>query len=258
MHIAGHAFQRVDVITAPIDCATEAEFLNLLEGSIRQRRLCRLAPVSAAVAVMAQENPRFRELLWRFEIAVPDGKWVALAGRHLLGHPIPGQVATPLLVRKLLALSVQRGYRVYFLGATQQVVTQAVERSKQHWRGLQVAGFEDGYAPVETWSQIAERVAASEAEVLLIGMPSPMKEAWAIEYGGRANVPVIICCGGMLDILAGKVRAAPRWVSAIGMEWFYRVIQEPTRLGPRYLRTNPKYIAGVTRQAIARRRQSAA
>jgi N-acetylglucosaminyldiphosphoundecaprenol N-acetyl-beta-D-mannosaminyltransferase len=145
----------------------------------------------------------------------------------------------------LLAEAERRGYRVYFLGARPSVLTHMLTVVSRRFPALTVAGSRDGYFSADEEPKIAEEVRDSRADLLFLGISSPKKELFLNRWGQSTGVCVAHGVGGSFDVLAGATERAPIWWQRHGLEWLFRALQEPTRLGPRYLKTNMSFIGLV-------------
>jgi len=138
----------------------------------------------------------------------------------------------------------RRNLRIYFLGASEDVVSRVVACVQNLYPGVQIAGHRDGYFDLEREGPvIAEGIRVSSADILFVAMPSPKKENFLRRWIAEMEVPVCHGVGGSFDVLAGVVKRAPQWMQRAGLEWLYRVIQEPRRMWRRYLITNSKFLA---------------
>jgi N-acetylglucosaminyldiphosphoundecaprenol N-acetyl-beta-D-mannosaminyltransferase len=117
-----------------------------------------------------------------------------------------------------------------------------------------VVGYRDGYFSPSEQPAIVEEIRERAPDVLFVGMPSPFKETWCESNRKRLNVPVMIGVGGSFDVLTGRVRRAPKWMQAIGMEWSWRLMMEPRKMWKRYLATNSQFIWLAAREILSRRR----
>jgi N-acetylglucosaminyldiphosphoundecaprenol N-acetyl-beta-D-mannosaminyltransferase len=133
------------------------------------------------------------------------------------------------------------------------VVQQLVQIYQKRHPKLHIAGFQDGYFGTDDHVSLVERIRASGADLLFIGMPTPFKETWAEEHRDRLAVPVILGVGGSFDVLAGLIPRAPRILQRAGLEWFWRLLCEPRRLWKRYLVGNTVFL-GIAIAAAAKRR----
>jgi N-acetylglucosaminyldiphosphoundecaprenol N-acetyl-beta-D-mannosaminyltransferase len=133
-------------------------------------------------------------------------------------------------------------WRVYFLGARPEVVQRLATECAGTYPGLVIAGYRDGYFSPADHTAIVEEIRGLAPHLLFVGMPSPFKEVWCQRHRGRLNVPVMIGVGGSFDVLAGYIRRAPRWLQRTGLEWLWRLINEPRKLWKRYLTTNSEFV----------------
>jgi len=207
---------------------------------------------NASHLCMMRHNPELAQSCQAAHLIVADGMSVVWALRAS-GQPAPERVAGVDLMARLLAAAGEHRLRVYFLGATREVVTALVEMSCARHPGIEIAGFRDGYFRHDRHLAIVEEIRASGAHMLFVGMPSPFKETWCERHRQRLEVPVIIGVGGSFDVLAGFVRRAPRWAQTIGLEWFWRLLMEPRKLWKRYLTTNSKFVWLAGREIVVRR-----
>jgi N-acetylglucosaminyldiphosphoundecaprenol N-acetyl-beta-D-mannosaminyltransferase len=209
--------------------------------------------VNVAKIVALRDDPHLRAIVERCDLVSVDGQPVVWASR-LLGDRLPERVAGIDLMFRLLELAQERGYRVYVLGAKQEVLETAVTRLAERYPRLTVAGFHHGYFADENSAEVCEAVRAVEPHILLVAMSSPRKEYWLAEHAADLGVPFSMGVGGSIDVVAGLTSRAPGFMQRFGLEWFYRFVQEPRRLGPRYLRTNARFAALLLRQLFGRRK----
>jgi N-acetylglucosaminyldiphosphoundecaprenol N-acetyl-beta-D-mannosaminyltransferase len=210
--------------------------------------------VNVAKIVAIRDDDRLREIVERCDLVSVDGQPVVWASR-LLRDPLPERVTGIDLMFRLLALAEERRYRVFVLGARQEVLETAVARLNERYPGLTLAGFHHGYFSDEESGQICEAVRQARPHILLVAMTSPRKEYWLAEHASDLGVPFSMGVGGSIDIVAGLTKRAPAPMQRLGLEWFYRFLQEPLRLGPRYLRTNARFAALLARELFSRRRR---
>ncbi|HXV34116.1 MAG TPA: WecB/TagA/CpsF family glycosyltransferase [Gaiellaceae bacterium] len=209
--------------------------------------------VNVAKIVKLRDDPRLRAIVERCDLVSVDGQPVVWASR-LLGDPLPERVAGIDLMFRLLGLAEERRYRVFVLGAKQDVLETAVTRLAERYPRLTIAGFHHGYFADEESGPVCETVRAAEPHILLVAMSSPRKEYWLAEHAADLGVPFSMGVGGSIDVVAGLTKRAPGFMQRHGLEWFYRFVQEPRRLGPRYLRTNARFAGLLLRELVSRRR----
>lgn len=220
---------------------TMKETIEEIDKRIQDRIATQHVVINAGKVVQMDENPRLTSIIRKCPIINADGQSIVWASK-VLGKPVPERVAGIDLMDKLIKLSAQKGYRVYFFGAKEEVVTSVVRRYKDKYSNLQVAGYRNGYFSDEDMPQIIENMKNSNADILLVAFSSPNKEYWLDENIDKINIPFCMGVGGSFDVVAGKTVRAPLWMQRFGLEWFYRFLQEPRRMWKRYLIGNSKYI----------------
>ncbi len=232
-----------------LDALTLDEVVSRCEAAVRARGRVLVGVVNAAKVVHLRQDPVLRASLLEADLLLADGQSVVWASR-LLRRPLPERVAGIDLFERLLAVADTHGHRVYLLGAKPAVLHELVARIEQRWPHLVVAGQRDGYFADEDGAEVAAQIAASGADMLFLGMVSPKKENFLARHGADLGVPVLHGVGGSFDVLAGAVRRAPvRW-QRLGMEWAYRLVQEPRRLWKRYLVTNTSFALLTLRELV--------
>jgi N-acetylglucosaminyldiphosphoundecaprenol N-acetyl-beta-D-mannosaminyltransferase len=208
--------------------------------------------VNAAKIVNMQSNAKLLESVLDSDVIFADGMSVVWAGR-LLGQPIVERIAGIDLMHGILRRGNSDGYRIYCFGATQEVIDKVAAEIARKYPGVILAGARSGYFADSDEAGIAEQIRLANADVLFVGITSPKKEVFLSQWSGVMQVPVTHGVGGSFDVMAGKVKRAPEWWQRHGMEWLYRVLQEPGRLWKRYLITNIKFANLVLRSRFQRR-----
>lgn len=233
---------RLDAMTMPQAVARCAEALET-----RKRVL--VGVVNAAKIVKLRSDPALRESLLECDVLFADGQAVVWASR-LLGRPLPERVAGIDLFEQLLQLADRDHRSVYLLGAKPEVLATLRERVSERFPGLTIAGSRDGYFPVEDSATVADEIRSSHADMIFLGMTSPKKEIFLGTYGDSLNVPIMHGVGGSFDIMAGITKRAPERWQRLGLEWLFRVLQEPRRLWRRYLTTNAAFAWLIIKERV--------
>jgi N-acetylglucosaminyldiphosphoundecaprenol N-acetyl-beta-D-mannosaminyltransferase len=242
---------RAHVLGCAIDRADLADMVARIDEVIAGRGFACHTSINAAKVVAMREDPEFESTIRDCELVSPDGQSVVWASR-LLGDPLPSRVAGIDLMQELMTLAERRGYAIYILGATDDVLQRATERIRARHPGLKIAGTRNGYFAEENAAAVAAEIASCRPDIVFVAMPSPRKEYWLRRYGRRLGAPFVMGVGGSVDVLAGEVRRAPVAMQRLGLEWLFRLAQEPRRLLRRYLSTNARFIAYVI-HALGRR-----
>jgi N-acetylglucosaminyldiphosphoundecaprenol N-acetyl-beta-D-mannosaminyltransferase len=208
--------------------------------------------INVAKLVTRRNDPELREIIDGCEIISADGQGIVWASR-LLGDPLPERVAGIDLMHNLLGAAEAHGHSVYILGARMEVLQQAVDRIRAEHPGLRFAGFRDGYFSAEEEPAVARAIQASGADLLFVAMSSPRKEYFLGRYGEMMGVPFVMGVGGAIDVVSGITRRAPRAWQKLGLEWLFRLLQEPKRMLARYARTNTRFLGMLAREMLLRR-----
>ena len=240
-----------NVLGCEIDRLDMAGTLERCRAVIEEPGYTQQVSINAAKLIALRRNPNLRDVVNRCGLVNADGQSIVWASR-LLGDPLPERVAGIDLMEGLLAMAEQRGYRVFILGARAEVLQTAIDRLHERYPALAIAGSHHGYFEERESSEIAAEIRASHADILFVAMSSPRKEQWLGQFGEALGVSLVMGVGGSIDIVAGITRRAPlRW-QRLGVEWLYRLAQEPRRLCRRYLVTNARLALLVAQAIIAR------
>lgn len=239
---------RVRLFNGCFDALTLQQCVQRVFEDVDRGRRGWLATVNVAILMMMRQDPQLQRFVDDACWTVADGQPIVWVSRWF-GRPLPERVTGVDLVDALCERALARGEGVYCLGATREVLERVLERLRAQHPGLRVDGA-DGYFSPEEAQQRAERVAASGAKLLLVGMGVPRQERFIASQWQRLGVNVAVGVGGSFDVMAGLRRRAPRWMQAVGLEWFYRLIQEPRRLWRRYLVTGLQFVGLVARAAV--------
>ena len=232
---------RIEFLGAPMDCMTMANTVAHIEQAVSQGQFVQHVVVNVAKVVNMQQDPVLAESVKSCDIINIDGMGVVW-GARFCGYEVPERVAGVDLFHQLLLMSAKRGFPVVLLGARDEVVAKTAEKVKQLYPGLEIAGYHHGYF----WDDeqaLVEKVRASGAKLLFVAVTSPKKENFINAWQDKLGVNFVMGVGGTFDVVAGKVKRAPLWMQNAGLEWFYRVIQEPGRMWKRYLISNGKFAA---------------
>lgn len=246
------AERRREFLGAPMHALTMAETLSLANEAMANRAPLHHTVVNVAKLVTMKNNAELREDVASADLINIDGAGV-LWGARLCGVEVPERVAGVDIMTNLFALCETHGYRPFLLGAEQHVL-EAVDRrlGVEHPR-LVVAGMHDGYFKPEDEAKVVEAINASRADCLFVAMPTPRKERFLKQHRDRLQPSFVMGVGGSFDVYGGKVARAPRLVQKLGLEWLFRVLQEPRRLWRRYFETNTAYAALLWREFRTRR-----
>ncbi|UJF32781.1 WecB/TagA/CpsF family glycosyltransferase [Paenibacillus hexagrammi] len=241
-----HSKHRYSFMHTFIDSLTMQQTIEQIKHCIEQRIPMQHVVINASKLILMKDNRELTKIVNNCSIINADGQAIVWAGK-LLGIPIPERVAGVDLMYHLLQMAERKQYRVYILGARENVLELAVSAMVKRFPKLQIAGYHHGYFHRDQEQEIVKRISASEADILFVGMSSPLKEYWLNKHLFDLQTPFNMGVGGSLDIWAGYTNRAPVWMQKAGMEWLYRLCQEPQRMWKRYLIGNTKFIQLVLR-----------
>lgn len=231
--------KRINFLGSPMDSATMVESVELIKNRILANEFTQHVVVNVAKIVNMRKDKTLAESVTHCDIINIDGMGVVW-GARFLGHDIPERVAGVDLFHNLNKMAEQEALSVFYLGAKQEVVEETARRMKQTHPNLKIAGTHHGYF----WDDeeaVVNKIKESGAKLLFVAITSPKKENFINKWQNKLGVNFVMGVGGTFDVVAGKVNRAPEWMQNAGLEWLYRVIQEPSRMWKRYLITNSKF-----------------
>ena len=241
------------ILGVRVDCINLDDALSRIEEFIKAGKTHQIVVVNAAKVVKAQKDAYLRQIIEDADLSGADGVPIVWVSR-LLGKPIPGRVNGTDLMERLVERAAQKGYRIFFFGAEEAVVRRVVKIYREKYPSLQVAGYRNGYFGADEEREIAENIGNSKADILFVAFGTPKKEHFIRDHKSILNVPVVHGVGGSFDVIAGKTARAPQWMQNYGLEWLFRLIQEPRRMWRRYLVTNILFVYYVLLAIIGLRK----
>lgn len=248
---AGSSFGRetISVLGVRVDKLTREQALLEIDGWEEDRPRM-LAYVNAHTLNLAVGDHRLRGVLNRCDLVMNDGSGLSLAAR-LHGERFPENLNGSDFTMCLLGLAASRGWGVFLLGGRPGVAATAASRLAERITGLRIAGTCHGFTG-EREDLLASRVRESAADLLIVALGNPLQELWLDRNLDATGAHVGVGVGAFLDFSAEAVKRAPRWMNVLGVEWCFRLIQEPLRLWRRYLVGNPLFLARVLRERHTR------
>jgi N-acetylglucosaminyldiphosphoundecaprenol N-acetyl-beta-D-mannosaminyltransferase len=249
-----------DILGIPLAMTDYEQTMDVMDGMIARREPGYVVAAAVHVVTVAQRDPETRDALLGAALTVPDGMPLVWAA-NLLGERLRDRVYGPELMKRYNERCRERGHRVWLYGGRDQgSLSQLALNMHKANPGMRIVG---GYSPpfrpltVAEEDDIARQINAARPDVLWVGIGQPKQEKWIVRMRDRLEVPVMCSVGAAFDFLAGRVSQAPPWMQRSGLEWTYRIAQEPRRLLPRYLSHNPRFLAGFLRQFITEASQRA-
>lgn len=219
---------RIDVLGVSFDDLTMEEAVEIALGFMQERRACYACTPNPEIVMAAKGDAALRAALSGAELVLADGVGITKAAA-MLGTPLKSRVPGIDFASNVISRLAQRGGSVYLLGAKPLVAEVAAEKLTQTYPGIVIAGTNDGYFTDD--APVIEKINAASPDFLMVCLGSPKQELWMSANAGRLSCGLMAGLGGSLDVLAGNVQRAPETWRRLGLEWLYRVIKEPKRLG---------------------------
>ncbi|WP_250433645.1 WecB/TagA/CpsF family glycosyltransferase [Hanstruepera flava] len=218
------------------------ETLVKVQQAIVNKQQIHHVVVNAGKIVAMQDDLQLRNSVNESDLINADGQAVVWASK-ILGKPLKERVSGIDLMINLVKIAHEKKYKIFFFGAKEEVVKEVVDTYSKKYSDEIIAGYRNGYFKKEDEKEIAKQISDSGANMLFVAISSPIKENFLFDNRELLkNVNFIMGVGGSFDVVAGKVKRAPLWMQKSGLEWFYRLIQEPERMWKRYLVGNTKFI----------------
>ncbi len=233
------------ILNSRFDALTLTEAVAWADQWIISGRTGCLCTVNVSILMMMARSPRLQRIVDESALVVADGMPIVWASR-LLTAPLPERVPGIDLMQRLAAETTVPGLRIYLLGGTAEIVSAAARKMQADHPNCVICGFGDGYFSETEAPERVRQIRDSRAQVVLVGMGVPRQEFFIDDHGAGTGANLVIGVGGSFDVLAGRKRRAPRQMQALGLEWAYRMFQEPGRLGRRYAVTGLQFLAALT------------
>ncbi len=240
----------IAMLGLPFDNVTLREALARITAMIESRRPHYVVTANVDFTAQARNDSELRSIFLDAHLVIGDGMPLVWASR-LLGNPLPERVAGADLVPKLICLAAERGYRLFFLGASDEANQKAIANTRAKYPGISIAGhYSPPFAPLAEMNnaEIIRRIREAKPDILLVAFGCPKQEKWMARHYRTLGVPVMMGVGATIDFLAGRVKRAPVWMQRTGLEWSFRLAQEPKRLMGRYMNDFWCFGRGLTKQ----------
>jgi len=238
---------------------TQAGFLAAVERSLRTRDPLRISFLNPFYARVAAEDERLRAVMNRFDVLQADG-WGVILGARLRGVRIKERVAIEDFERPFFGHLARQGAGLFLFGSEPGMAEKAAATLEQAFPGLRVVGTQHGWLDVdrghpgrfdeEDERAVVDLVNASGADVLLVGLPTPLQQDFVVTYGSQLDAPIVMTVGAYFDHLAERLDWYPRWMDRLRLDWLYRLYREPARLRKRYTVGMAQYAWCVLRETV--------
>ncbi|OMF13122.1 glycosyltransferase [Paenibacillus sp. FSL H7-0331] len=236
---------KVSIFGVPFSKLSMNETVNLITHMIESREPHQIITANPIMVMSAVDSSTYMQLLQAADLVVPDGAGIVWAANYV-GNPVAERVTGFDLLHRMMQLGEPKGWKVYLLGASPEMIEAAASSLKRQYPALQLVGYRDGYFQADEDAAVIANIREHDPDILLIGRSADKQEPWIAQYKQQLRVPVIMGVGGSFDVLSGKLKRAPVMFQRLRLEWFYRLLQEPWRY--KRMLVLPKFVMKVIRE----------
>ena len=224
------SFPKLNVLGIDVDKVNRAGAIDAFRGFMATEGTDMIVTPNPEIILNATKDAELRGILETASLVIPDGIGLVYASR-ILKDPLEERLTGVDFLSDILSLSAENGWRVYLLGAKPGVAEAAKAKMEEKYPGLCICGTHDGYFKAEEEDALAEAIAETKPDFLCVAMGSPKQEKFVERHKDVLRVKAAMGVGGSLDVWAGTAKRAPEFYQKHGLEWLYRLIQEPSRIG---------------------------
>lgn len=238
------AGSRVSILDIPVDRVTMDETVARIQSFLEGAEPRVVVTADASGIVIAQRDDKFKRIVQEADLVTPDSVGVLWAANRL-GKPLTERVSGVDLVDRICAMSADKGYRIYLLGADHGIAEKAAEKLRLKHPGCNIVGARHGYFPTDSDEIVAKEVAEAKPDVLFVAMGIPRQEKFIKATQAIIKAKVAIGVGGSLDVFSGRAKRAPKLIQRMKLEWLWRLILNPRKIGK--AKTLPRFVSLVLR-----------
>lgn len=239
--------ERIYLLGSNLDTLTMEETLQRIEAIVETRKPTQHVVINASKINLMAKDESLQKIVNESPLINADGKSIVWAARFL-GYNVPERVTGIDLFQEIVKEASEKGWRLYYFGATQEVVEEVIRIHKNMYPNLNIVGSRNGYFKESQSKEIVRNIYESQADLLFVAFSSPQKEYWIHRNKDNLQVPFMMGVGGSFDVIVGKTKRAPKWMQDAGLEWFYRLVQEPKRMFSRYIIGNFIFIKHILQE----------
>lgn len=234
--------ERVEILGVSVDAVTMSQAVEQISKLIDAKKNSLVATANAEMLMRSTHDEELKNILNAAALVVPDGAGTVWAARHL-GYEMPERVAGADLVQELMKISPEKSWKIFLFGSAPGVADKAKSKAESLYPGIKIVGTRNGFFSADDEEEIISQIKNSQPDILLAALGVPKQEKWLAAHKDELNIPVSMGVGGTLDVMAGVVRRAPRWMQRAKLEWLFRAMLQPSRAGR--LIALPKFVLKV-------------
>ncbi|MNM08074.1 putative N-acetylmannosaminyltransferase [compost metagenome] len=235
----------VTIFGIPVSKMDMKETVNYLIEVIRSRTPHQVITANPIMVMAALDSPAYMDIMSSAELVVPDGTGVVWAAQRG-GNPVKERVPGYDLLHELMRVGQTYGWRVYLLGSTPEVIRETASRLQKQYPGIVIAGYRDGFFGASEDEGVIGSILETKPDLLFVARGADTQEPWIAKYKSQLGIPVMMGVGGSFDVISGKSKRAPVVFQKLRLEWFYRLLKEPTRY--KRMLALPKFAVKVVRE----------
>lgn len=221
--------RRIEILGVPLDKVTLEQAAQEVERMLEEGNTKVIVTPNAEIIMAAQKNPALKSAIAASDLILPDGIGVVIASK-IIGSPLPERTTGFDLMVKMLEMAAGRGLSVYLLGGKPGIAEEAAKNILSRFAGVKVAGTHHGYFDERQQDEVVQKINEAKPHFIFVGMGAPRQELFMMNNRHHINASIMMGVGGSLDVFAGRVKRAPTWMQKTGLEWLYRLLQEPRRI----------------------------
>ncbi|MGG1519813.1 WecB/TagA/CpsF family glycosyltransferase [Paenibacillus oryzisoli] len=225
---AEQPFPKVRIYGVPFSKMSMRQTVEYLTRAIESRKPHQVVTANPIMVMAALDDPAYLRMMQGADLIVPDGTGVVWAANYV-GQPVAERVPGYDLIHELMKTGGPKGWKVFLLGASPEVIEAAADRIRTLYPDVKLVGVRDGYFKDPQDEEVIAQIRAAGPDILLVGRAASNQEPWIAKYKEKLGVPVMMGVGGSFDVLSGKLKRAPIVFQKLRLEWFYRLLQEPWR-----------------------------
>jgi len=221
--------KKLDILGVFLDKVDLSQAVNIIKDFIITEGTKAIVTPNAEIIMAARKNKRLRDALNAADLCFPDGIGVVLASKYL-GNPLSERTAGFDLMMEIIKVAQEKGLSIFLLGGKPGVADEAAKNIQTKYPGIKIAGTHHGYFSEHEEKIIIENINKCAPDVLLVAMGAPKQELFIMKYKSALRIKIAMGVGGSFDVLSGRVRRAPVLLQKVGLEWFYRLATQPSRI----------------------------
>ncbi|NQT33537.1 MAG: WecB/TagA/CpsF family glycosyltransferase [Candidatus Omnitrophica bacterium] len=233
--------ERIYIQNVNIHNITSTEALEYIEHFLSGDKKKTIGYVNAHCINVARHDEDYRDVINSFDLVIPDGIGVSIAG-FLKNCPVAAKLSATDFFSRCIEEFHSQGKKFFLVGAKPEIITKVCSNLREKYPEIQISGYHHGYDAESNNEEICRQINACKPDIVLVAMGAPKQEKWISNNKDKIDAKVFIGVGGLFDFIAGANKRAPIFMRKTGLEWVYRIYQEPKRMWKRYILGNPKFL----------------